>query len=376
MVAPLMFGAEGALGGGERYPFELSRALSHHVDTTFVSFGAIRASRIQDRLRVEVFRRLGALAGNTANPASIAFFRPLGRADVIHSHAHGTLVGDLSVLVARFLRTPVFITDHGGGSWLNMSRLVRLSRWSDGLLAVSRFSSDTFPCPPTRRDIIYGGVDADYFAPGSEERTSDILFVGRILPHKGLRELIEAFPADVKDCRLVILGRAVDPAFLADLRKAARDKPVSFRTAPTDKDVRQAYRRASCLVLPSTYGSAVTQTTSQPELLGLVLLEAMACSTPVVCTDVGGMPEVVVDGETGFVVPAAQPSSIVDACIRLATSTRLRRRMGCAARDHVIGRYTWDHVALRCLEAYGKGGASRGSTSVSRTRYQNSESSR
>jgi glycosyltransferase involved in cell wall biosynthesis len=100
------------------------------------------------------------------------------------------------------------------------------------------------------------------------------------------------------------------------------------------------------------------------ELLGLSVLEAMASGTPVVASRTGGLPEVVRDGETGFLVPPGDVSALHDRLDQLLRDQALARRMGRAARDLVLDRFTWRATAARCLDAYAELGAGRRSPAI------------
>jgi glycosyltransferase involved in cell wall biosynthesis len=91
----------------------------------------------------------------------------------------------------------------------------------------------------------------------------------------------------------------------------------------------------------------------KPELLGLVLLESMACGTPVICTNVGGMPEIVKDGVTGFVVPPNDPKALAARIAYLFDNPEVARAMGRKGRERVVEAFSWSKVAQRCLDAYG-----------------------
>jgi glycosyltransferase involved in cell wall biosynthesis len=88
------------------------------------------------------------------------------------------------------------------------------------------------------------------------------------------------------------------------------------------------------------------------ELLGLTVLEAMASETPVVASRTGGLPEVVRDGETGFLVEPGNVEELGDRIDRLLRDPALARRMGRTAREVVLDQFTWDRTAQRCLAAY------------------------
>ena len=124
--------------------------------------------------------------------------------------------------------------------------------------------------------------------------------------HKGIDNLVKA----VDGTGLDVVGRVYDERYGDLLRRLAAGKDVRFTHGATDEDVARAYRNALVTVLPSVYRDCFGGTQSMPELLGRVLLESMACGTPVICTGVGGMPEIVRDGENGFVVPPNDPGAL------------------------------------------------------------------
>jgi len=176
-----------------------------------------------------------------------------------------------------------------------------------------------------------------------------VLFVGRILPHKGIDVLIEALD---RETELTVVGRVYHEPYYALLRELALGKQVEFVTSATDADLIAAYQSAAVTVLPSVYVDFYGAKYDRPELLGLVLLESMACGTPVICSDVGGMPEYVADGVTGFVVPPRDPEALAARIGQFVANDDMAQQMGDAGRDLVRQRYTWDHVAHTCLDIY------------------------
>ena len=106
------------------------------------------------------------------------------------------------------------------------------------------------------------------------------------------------------------------------------------------------------MVLPSVYRDLYGGETRVPELLGQTLLEGMACDTPAICTAVASMPEVVVDGVTGFVVPPNNPAALREKLCWLRDHPAEAAAMGRAARQHVLEKFTWPAVVRRCLEHY------------------------
>jgi glycosyltransferase involved in cell wall biosynthesis len=198
-------------------------------------------------------------------------------------------------------------------------------------------------------------VDTDRFSPPDQPPTRDyVLFAGRLLPHKGIDYLIEGLPTGVP---LVVAGRPWRHAasYHALLRGLARGKGVTFAQSCTDDDLRRLYRNARCVVLPSVHRSRDGGNHPIPELLGLTLLEGMACGAPGVCTGVASLPEVVEDGVSGFVVPPNDPAALGAAVGKLWADRELADRMGAAARARVLDRFTWPAVVDRCLAAYAGG---------------------
>ena len=132
----------------------------------------------------------------------------------------------------------------------------------------------------------------------------------------------------------------------------------------SDAELVAEYRRAACVVLPSVYRDRDGGETRVPELLGQTLLEAMACGTPVVCTRVASLPEVVDDGITGIIVPPNDPAALGAAIRWLRDHPAEAVRLGAAGRARVLDRFTWDRVVRQCLAIY------KGTASPDRMRQQ------
>jgi glycosyltransferase involved in cell wall biosynthesis len=347
-ITPILFGGEGLFGGGERYVLELAKALAELTPTRLVGFG--RESRREQigSLTVEILRARWRRGGAAIHPVSEQLARVVARADVVHAHQYHSLTTNVSTVAARVLGRRVFITDHGG-SRFSAAHRVRQDRLIDRFLPVSRFGADQFPELAARTTVIGGGVDERRFIPGSLERSRAVVFVGRLLPHKGLDVLINAVDGRTP---LHLYGRTYDAAYRAELGRLAAGKIVHFHENATDEDIVRAYREARVAVLPSVYETPYGPPHPFSELLGLALLEAMACATPVVATRVGGMPEVVRDGETGTLVAPNDPDALGRAIRAYLDDDACWRDASFAAREDVEARWTWRHVAGRCLDAY------------------------
>ena len=289
-VVPTPFGLSGLLGGGERYPLELARAMAGEVDCELITFGAHpHDEREPGGLRLRTLRSVALLHGHIAHPLAPALPAALGHADIVHTHHMRSAPSRIAALTARLRRTHAVVTDHGlqGGDWGGL-----LPRLFERFLAVSEYSARELGAPPDRTRVIYGGADPRRYIPDPNVRRDGVLFVGRLTPHKGVDRLIEALPPSA---RLRVAGSTGhDPHpperdYPLLLERLAVGRDVEFLGPVPDGDLPALYRRAAVLVLPSVERSCYGRTIRVSELLGLVVLEAMASGTPVICSRTGGL---------------------------------------------------------------------------------------
>jgi len=259
----------------------------------------------------------------------------------------------------RLLRTRVVVSCHGSDLMTAPPPTGSLaaSRWVlSHAHAVTTCSVDLMGyvdrlAAPTRgqaRVVVYNGVDADEFAgiaPFAHPRPY-ILSAGRLVETKGGRILIEAFAlarARGADCDLIIAGGGPEEKRLrglaADLDIASH---VHFVGAVGRARLGALYQGCALFVFPSIQ-----------EASGLVALEAMSCSRAVVATRVGGIPETVVDGETGLLTRVADPVDLADKLVALLNDPAPAAAMGRRGRARAVAEFTWQRVAARYLAAYG-----------------------
>jgi len=347
-VSPAYFDPESNVGGGERYAVELAVAMHRRVPTKLITFGPRRQSLRINGLPVEIYRPLFLLENSKINPVSYEFLGELKDARIIHCHQYWTAVTNICQLYALATRKKLFATDLGfrGRNWAHR---IKGGRLTTGFLLISYFSAQFYLRYAGKVRVIHGGIDPERFRPLAVPREKRVLFVGRLLPHKGIDHLIKAVDASME---LRIIGRAYDPLYFGYLNWLAQGKNVTFKTELDDAELPGEYASATVTVLPSVYRSDNGDVYQQPELLGLTLLESMACGTPAICSDVGAMPEVVQDGLTGFVVPPSDPVRLGDKLRLLLTDPEQAARLGEAGRQRVLDYFTWDKTAERCLQAY------------------------
>ena len=253
----------------------------------------------------------------------------------------------------------------------------------DLVVTCSEYCTDlvrrAFPQFASRCHTVYNGVDVDRFVPAPDRgeatgsRPRRIVFVGVVSPHKGVHVLLEAFRevhARHPDAELHIVGgdvvvskamtwsadddfatRALAPyyemdypAHLRSLLPPAVARQVIFDRHVPYSRIHEHYQAADVLVAPSVW----------QEPFGMPVAEAMAAGVPVVCTRSGGMPEIVEDGTTGYVVERGDAGALAAAILRLLEDEARRRTMGRAARQRVLERFTWDAVSESLLACYAR----------------------
>ena len=263
-----------------------------------------------------------------------------------------SLPSRMAAVAGLFRPTRMVVTDHGlqGSSWGGL-----LLKVFDLFLTVSAYSARELRAPWDRTRVIYGGANPIRYGPDPSQIREGLLFVGRLTPHKGVDRLLEALPPHAT---LRIVGSSghdprppeSDYPFL--LRRLASGRDVQFLGGVPDDELSSIYRSARALVLPSVERTRYGRIVRVTELLGLAVLEAMASGTPVIASRTGGLPEIIRDGETGFLVPPGDVSALRERLEQLLRDQPLARRLGANARQDVLERFTWAKVANRCLEAY------------------------
>jgi starch synthase len=338
--------------------------------------GATAHTEKEDRL-------LGANSALQVLSTDIAMTAAVGAAgsvDVVHSHTwYANMAGHWAKLLYD---VPHVVTAHslepqrpwkaeqlGGG--------YRISSWAertayesaDAVVAVSNgMKADILSSYPaldeSRLHVVYNGIDTDFYRPDPDTTVLErigvdltrpyVAFVGRITRQKGVPHLLRAGLAFDKNLQIVLLAGAADTpelkvetdGLIADL-KAERDGVfVVSEMLPRD-EVRHVLTGALAFLCPSVY-----------EPLGIVNLEAMACETAVVASDVGGIPEVVQDGETGLLVhydpddAAGFERDIAEGVNRLAGDPDLAARFGRAGRERAVTSFAWDAIAQQTVDLY------------------------
>ena len=189
-LVPAPFSAtEGIIGGAERYAFELARHMAAEVTTRLVTFGPHDRRDVHGDLHVTIIGRPWYVQGQRTNPFSLRLFRALGDATVVHCHQQHVVASSMAAAYARCTGRRVFVTDLGGGGW-DISAYWSTDSWYHGHLHISQYSRLVYGhAHDPRAHVISGGVDTEKFSPDpAASRSETALFVGRLLPHKGVND--------------------------------------------------------------------------------------------------------------------------------------------------------------------------------------------
>lgn len=351
IISPRYFDPASCLGGGERYAQNVALAMTRAAPGEFaidlVSFGPAPFTRtISDQVTLRVLPHHGD--DDVTRVFSWDLPDALSDADLVHCHAVASRSFEQSLLAAKIRRKPVIFTDHSGFTPL-LARDAVFLNLVEQVVCYSEFGARLIRAMTSRPiEVIRGGVDTDFFRPSESKIVRDrVLYVGRILPHKGIDQLIDALP---KDLPLTICGGVHRTDYLDFLQEKARGKQVQFIDDANDEQIRSLYQRAWATVLPSVYRDVYGGVAVAPELMGLTLLESMACGTPVVCSRVGGMPEFVTESGGGFVFDSLE--QLTERLVVLAHDQAEVESLGRAARAASVRHYDLRVVGRKYAETY------------------------
>jgi glycosyltransferase involved in cell wall biosynthesis len=335
------------IGGSERHLLTLLPALADRgLEPLFVGLDDPRwdPSDFYDALTVPALR---IRAPRDLDPALLVRLVRALRADVVHTHlVHADVYGGLA---AKLRGAKLVSTKHNDDPFRSGTfRFVErgLARMTDRVVAITeslrRFTVEQVGLPPGKVVTIHYGLD-ELPAAWGENPPDDVppgarilVAVARLTAQKGVDVAVRALRSLPDDTVLVVLGEGPERGALERL---ARDESVERRVFLPGRvpDVAAWLRRASLLVHPTRW-----------EGFGLGVLEAMLAGLPVVATNVSSLPELVVDGETGYLVPPDDPSALAAAVGRALEQPQL----GDAGRERARREFSVARMADRTVELY------------------------
>ena len=273
--------------------------------------------------------------------------------DIVHFHIPGGLYDFAIEDVTKRLGVPVVATIHLAlgrrsfydrmvGAYFRLLKSDLLA--ADAMICVSRSARDSFRknLGLTRKIFaIPNGVDTDRFKPvGRKADGFRLLYVGRLSPEKGMRQLIKAFKIvrSRLECELCIVGDG--PLRSLCTREAARTEGIKFLGTVSDDELVRLYSSSHLTIVPSVW----------QEAFGLVPIESMACETAPLAFDAGALPEIIKDGQTGFIVRKKTPAALAEGIISAARQDL--SRIGKNGRKDVKKRFQWAKIAKETERVY------------------------
>lgn len=287
-------------------------------------------------------------------------FRP----DVIHAHwpfPHAYI----ALGAAKLFRIPLVLNFHGAELLL-----IRKKKWVKPLLkfaigqAQAVFANSSFTAGKIKA---LRNVDVEWSPYGTTLETGEIsaephavdgkfkiLFVGRHIERKGICYLIEAakyLPRDQFEIRIVGVGDITDKlkTQAAEVSTTPDAANIIFTGKLSPEELANEYKTANVFTLP-----AIVDSKGDTEGLGVVLIEAMELGLPVVASNVGGIPDVVVDGVSGILVPEKNPEALASAYKRLAAEPELQKQLLEGARKRIDECFNWSKIVERQIAVYEK----------------------
>jgi starch synthase len=369
-------------GGAGVHVAQLVPQLRHLIDVDVQCMGEPREGATA---HPETFPP-GANAALRVFGADLSMTAAVPEVDLVHSHTwYANLAGHLAGLLHGI---PHVVSAHslephrpwkaeqlGGGYQLSSWAERTAFEGADAVIAVSNgmrtgVLESYGDLDPAKVHVVKNGIDTDEFAPdpgtdvvtglGMDLDRPSVVFVGRITRQKGLVHLVRAAEQLDADTQLVLLAGAPDtPEIAREFDEAfahlrtARGNVIWVQEMLPRASVRQVLSHATVFACPSVY-----------EPLGIVNLEAMACETAVVASAVGGIPEVVVDGETGYLVPydpaaASDPAAVArfeatlaERINALTADPDTAAAFGRAGRQRCIDEFSWAKIAAETVDVY------------------------
>lgn len=365
-------------GGAGVHVKYLSQALAKHiqVEVKTLRTGKTRTESEKDVIKVLRYKPWGFLQ-NVSSPGvetllkafsvNLAFVRDLIESDIVHTHTWYT---NLAGFYAKQLYDIKLVsTVHSlepKRPWKReaMGNAYRLSGWAeetglkscDKVIAVSKDDKkDIIECygiEEGRVEVIPNGVDIRKYRRRENSSILEkyrvmkpyVLFLGRLSRQKGVFDAVEASRRLPKGVKLVLVtGKADEKGLEEELAKRVNDREniLWVNKMLTEAEVVALCSGCEVFLSPSVY-----------EPFGIMNLEAMACSRPVVSTRVGGIKDVVVDGETGFLVDPGSPEDLAEAVNKILFDKALAEKMGRAGRMRVAKEFSWERIAEKTLNLY------------------------
>jgi glycosyltransferase involved in cell wall biosynthesis len=299
------------------------------------------------------------LFGNSIVPLMLFdLLSSMNNYDVIHAHSHLCFSTNLCSVLKKTSSSPLVITTHGGlnsqtapawfqniynatGAKLTFGAADKIICYTD----TERREMIDFGIELNKLEVIHNGIDTDLFVP-AEYSSFDkkcLLWIGRYVPGKGVEYLIEAFSilrSIHPDATLIMVGRGPQKQdIIKKIHNLKLQNNIVLKDFVPNSEIVHLYHNSSVLVLPSL-GEGVPR----------VILEAMSCGIPVVCTKLPQIADIV-DG-CGYTVPLRDPQAMAEKLEEVLSNPSLAQKFGKLGRRKVVSNYSWKDTVQKTVQLY------------------------
>ncbi len=364
------------IGGYENLANDLSKELSKKIDVHIVCYNYDDSSvlPVSEKVVIHEFphtikvKYIGAPINSLVN--NLRLLHLIRKENICVINAHLVFPGGLDAILSKICGFPLICTSHGADIQINddlnygarrnifvnlLTRLILKITDYHTVVSKSMFSDAVDAgSDPSKIRVIYNGLNFRSIPQHKKVSRSKynlldddffILYMGRLHVKKCPNDLIKAMQiivSEIPSAKLVVAGKGDEEQKLKDMaRQLNLSENVFFAGFVSDDEKWQLMTNCDVFVLPS-----------EIEAFGIALIEAMACSKPVVVTDIGAFTEIVKHRETGLVVPLHSPDAIAEAIIELYQNSDLRKDIGDSARREVENRFDIAKIADDYLELY------------------------
>jgi glycosyltransferase involved in cell wall biosynthesis len=354
-------------GGVENYVYYMSRELvnlGHDVKVICANEPPSKKEEVVDGIQIKRLNYLAKVANTNITPGL-----PLALAsedyDIMHTHIPTPWSADWSLLDAVFKRKPLVvsyyndITGRGATGLIaklyNKTALKLLLKRADKIIIIQEnysISSSILSNYIDKIVVVPCGADVDKFVPSTLPKDKNTIFFLSLLDefhkYKGLEYLLKAIKIvknQINDVKLVVGGKgSLMEHFQQQASSLGLSDNVEFHGFIPDDKITEYYCRANVFVLPST--------SSIQEGFGIVTLEALACKTPVITTEIVGVSSDLKKENAGLIIPPRDPDALAAAIIKILGSEDMQREMGENGRRLVKDKYTWKTIAEMTEKVY------------------------
>lgn len=341
MVTPYFYPK---IGGLENYAYNIAVGLikKYKWEVVVVTSNHKSKKDLKEKLNGLTIYRLGSwfkLSNTPINPMWYFTMKEIikkEKPNIINAHSPVPFIADIAALISENI--PFVLTYHAGSmkkgsilfdSFIKLYEklfLSKLFKKADKVICSSQFVKKSLVNKfNSQSTVITPAVDTAIFKPSSTKRDKNsILFVGRyanVFALKGFNYLLEAVK-DIPNIKLRVIGERIK----------IKQKNVSFLGIKTGKALAKEMQKSSLLTLPSI---------APMESFGMVLIEAMACKTPVIGTHMGGIPEIINNKKNGLLIQAKNSSRLKGAILEIAQNPIQAKKMGTSGFNDVKKNYLW-----------------------------------